>query len=270
MSLATKYPKISIVTPSYNQGAYLEQTIRSVLDQNYANLEYIIVDGGSTDNSVEIIKRYEQGLAFWSSERDKGQSDAINRGFARTTGHIMGWLNSDDMLAPGALQSLAEAYQSGIRWYHGNHSGLMADGSLLVGSGDFFGRWTHNDLLFEGAVIAQVATFWNREIWDAAGAFVLDHDLIMDYDLWLRFSRLTPSTPIFPVLGVFREHSLAKTGTEIGRAKYNAAKQERRKQEIIAMLKSQWSSGRPWEILTTAFKVLSAFKRAIFRKAQAL
>src|SRR5512134_129792 len=103
-------PKISIVTPSFNQGKYLERTIRSVIEQDYPNLEYIIIDGGSTDESVEIIRKYEKHLAYWVSEPDRGQSHAINKGFDRATGEIFGWLNSDDWYVPGALKAVAEAF----------------------------------------------------------------------------------------------------------------------------------------------------------------
>ena len=103
-------PKISIITPSYNQGQYIEQTIQSVLNQNYPNLEYIIIDGGSTDNTVEIIKKYEKQITYWVSEKDRGQSHAINKGIEKCTGVLFNWLNSDDYLEPGALHKIAETY----------------------------------------------------------------------------------------------------------------------------------------------------------------
>ena len=104
------WPKISIVTPSYNQAEYLEQTIRSVLLQRYPNLEYIIMDGGSTDGSVEIIRKYQEWITFWTSEEDQGQTDAIQKGFSRSTGSILAWLNSDDIYFPGALVAMAQAH----------------------------------------------------------------------------------------------------------------------------------------------------------------
>ena len=106
------WPKITIVTPSFNQGQYIEKTILSVLDQNYPNLEYIIIDGGSTDNSVEIIKKYEKYLSYWVSEKDKGQSNAINKGLQKFTGDVFNWLCSDDYLEPGSLRHIAEAFMS--------------------------------------------------------------------------------------------------------------------------------------------------------------
>src|SRR5262245_41237730 len=102
-----KPPRISIVTPSYNQGKFIEETIRSVIDQGYTNLEYIIIDGGSTDESIDIIRRYEKHLAYWVSESDRGAADAISKGFTRATGEIFAYLNSDDVYLPGTLQTIA-------------------------------------------------------------------------------------------------------------------------------------------------------------------
>ena len=110
---------ISIVTPTYNQGQYIEQTIQSVLNQNYPNLEYIIIDGGSTDNTVEIIKKYEKHLKFWVSEKDNGQANAINKGLQYCTGEIFNWLNSDDYLEPGALLNIANAFSSNVQMVAG-------------------------------------------------------------------------------------------------------------------------------------------------------
>lgn len=226
---ATKTPRISIVTPSYNQADYLEATIRSVLDQGYANLDYVVIDGGSTDGSVEIIKRYADRLSFWTSGRDGGQSDAINKGFARTDGDVMGWVNSDDLLTPGALAALVADYRPGLRWYHGHAGAIWSDGSETMPAGHALPRsYGYDDFLFGGAVIPQISTFWNRELWERVGGAVLDHSLIMDYDLWARFAAVVPSTSIGACLGVYREHPAAKTGTQQGRARYRRAMLKKR------------------------------------------
>jgi glycosyltransferase involved in cell wall biosynthesis len=130
---AIKWPKITIVTPSFNQGHYIEKTILSVLDQNYPNLEYIIIDGGSTDNSVEIIKKYETQLAYWVSEKDKGQSHAINKGLQRATGDIFNWLCSDDYLEEGSLEHIAEAFlkNKNIHCYAGGLRQFSLSGKTL-------------------------------------------------------------------------------------------------------------------------------------------
>src|SRR5688500_5578389 len=155
-------PRITIVTPSYNQGRFLEQTIRSVLDQGYPNLEYIIVDGASTDDSVQIIRRYEKHLAWWVSEKDKGQSDALNKGFNRATGDLFGFINSDDYLYPGSLDAVARAYQQGHEWLLGWVMRVEQDG----------GEWPQlPDPLTDAAdwlvvnPIPQQGSFWAARFW---------------------------------------------------------------------------------------------------------
>jgi glycosyltransferase involved in cell wall biosynthesis len=179
------WPKISIVTPSYNQGQFIEETIRSVLLQGYPNLEYIIIDGGSTDGSVEIIKKYEPWLTYWVSEKDRGQSHAINKGFARATGEIMAWLNSDDIYAPEALNKVAKAL-------YGKKRTLLVGASISTNNPDRLeGKLdcrhpSWSELLYDVKTFPQPSVFWTRDLWEQTGGLDEDLDLVMDYDLWLR------------------------------------------------------------------------------------
>ncbi len=205
-------PTISVVTPNLNQGAYLEQTIRSVVDQQYAGLEYIIQDGGSTDNSVEIIKRYANQLARWDSSPDRGQSHAINRGMEQTTGSIMAFLNSDDLLLPGSLAYVADYFQR-----HPEADVVYGHRLLIDEAGNEIGRWVlppHDDRVLPWAdYIPQETMFWRRSAWERVGGqldesfhFALDWDLILRFRAaGLRFVRL----PRF--LGAFRVTEQQKT-----------------------------------------------------------
>lgn len=189
-----QYPKITVVTPSYNQGKYLEDTILSVLDQNYPNLEYIIIDGGSTDGSVEIIRRYKDRLAYWVTEPDQGLYDGIQKGFERATGEIMCWLNSDDMHHRKSLFTIAELFQSltHVNWIMGCNTFYDEEGRAFVPDPDmFYNRWSKWRMYdFDGKLIQQESVFWRRSLWEKAGGYI-DRDLALagDADLWLRFFR---------------------------------------------------------------------------------
>lgn len=183
-----KYPKISIVTPSFNQGDFIEKTITSVLSQNYPNLEYIIIDGGSTDQSVDIIRKYSGRLTYWCSEKDKGQSEAINKGLAMATGQVFNWLCSDDYLEPGALFKLAEAYQAdphaagwvgGCRWVDNNYNVQWV---FYPHSLDFQ-NFARN---FNGKQLSQPSCFLNTGILKEIGGVDQSFTYAMDFNLWLR------------------------------------------------------------------------------------
>src|SRR4051794_2646456 len=176
-------PRITIVTPSYNQGPYLEQTIRSVLDQGYRNLEYIICDGGSTDQSVEIIKKYQDKLAYWCSEKDRGQSHAINKGFERATGDLYAYINSDDYFEPGAFDRVAQGYNDGGKFIVGWSQYLEANGDMRP----YPVKPTSepSDWLVKNP-IPQQSSFWSASLWKQLGPFREDLHFSFDYEYWLR------------------------------------------------------------------------------------
>ena len=159
------YPRITVVTPSYNQGRFLEETILSVIGQGYPNLEFMILDGGSTDDSVAVIKKYERHLAYWVSEKDEGQAHAINKGFARATGDILAWLNSDDMYLPGALNYIASRLDVGLpELIFGNCFHFIQDKPSATGSD--VRRWHEQRNLLLADYLIQPSTFWTRKAWE--------------------------------------------------------------------------------------------------------
>lgn len=206
------YPKISIVTPSYNQGEFLERTILSVLDQGYPNLEYIIIDGQSSDQSVEIIKKYEKHLAYWVSEEDRGQSHAINKGFGHASGELFGWLNSDDWYSSGALQAVAEAAR------------LNPSASVIVGAGDMVDeegnlvRYVKPDAITRESLYGwlhsyfwQPSCFFSKDAWIQCGPLDEELQYAMDLDLWLKIAKRFPFLTIDRNLSTSLKHPRAKT-----------------------------------------------------------
>jgi glycosyltransferase involved in cell wall biosynthesis len=205
------WPRISIVTPSYNQGQFLEQTIESVISQGYPNLEYIIVDGGSTDNSVEIIRKYEKHLAWWVSEKDRGQTHALNKGFERATGEWVAYLNSDDLYLPGALSRVSSEIRQnpGCCWLAGGCHTLQGSELCRCRYPEFLSSraaWFHHCL------VAQSSVFWKRELFQQHGLLDDSYHYCMDYEFWMRLviaGRVCQ--PVNYPISVFRYHATSKT-----------------------------------------------------------
>jgi glycosyltransferase involved in cell wall biosynthesis len=204
---------VSIITPSYNHAKYIRETIESVLGQDYPDIEYIIVDGASSDGSVEIIREYEQKLAWWVSEPDRGQTDAINKGFARAKGDIMAWLNSDDTLLPGAVSEAVKFLEENpdIGLVYGDTNFIDQDGVTI---GKFPARWTDYHKLREGYVhIPQQAAFFRGDIWRKVGPLDPSFFFAMDYDLWVRIAKISKIAYVARLWANFRLHGDAKTIT---------------------------------------------------------
>lgn len=207
---------ISIVTPSLNQAEYLEETLTSVLDQGFDGLEYVVIDGGSSDGSTDIIKRYANRLSYWVSEPDHGHADAINKGFDHTSGEIMGWINSSDVYMPWTLRTVAAVLRDvpeaqwvmGVPAYWSNAHALTSIHPTFRNRYDF--------LASHHCTIQQESVFWRRPLWDACGGRVsTDLRLACDHELWMRLSRKAPLYHVDSVLAAFRPH-LDRRGTVQG------------------------------------------------------
>ncbi len=185
------FPLVSVITPCLNQGAFLEETIQSVLSQGYPRLEYLIIDGGSQDNSLEIIRRYADRLAYWVSEADRGQAHAINKGLQVAQGEILGWLNADDLLAPGAIFRAVQAFHQNpaVDVIYGRLERIDAEGNLLPTPELPKDRVTFNKTLVVGeCVVNQPGSFWRRRAMERSG--LLDEGLLyaLDYEFWIRLA----------------------------------------------------------------------------------
>lgn len=202
----SSFPKISIVTPNYNGAKYLEDTILSVLSQNYPNLEYIIIDGGSSDGSLDIIRKYEKKLVWWISEPDHGMYHAIQKGFDRSTGEIMAWINSDDMYHRNAFYSVAEIFDSfkQVNWLVGENTFYDEYGrTVFCNESRFFSKYDFYNYDFRW--IQQESVFWRRCLWDRAGSSLnIDLKYAGDFDLWLRFIQIDRLFVTTALIGGFR------------------------------------------------------------------
>jgi glycosyltransferase involved in cell wall biosynthesis len=202
---------ISVVTPSYNQVRFIETTIRSVLAQNDVDVEYIIIDGGSTDGSVDIIRHYSDRLAAWVSEPDKGQTDAINKGFALAKGDVFAYLNSDDTYEAGALAEVARCFEThpDVGLFYGNANFIDAEGRVI---GHFPAALTDYRRLRQGYVhIPQQATFFRGDLWKKVGPLDPSFYFAMDYDLWVRLAALAPIVYVPHLWANFRLYGDSKT-----------------------------------------------------------
>lgn len=250
------YPVISLVTCSYQHGSYIEQTIRSVIDQGYPALEYIVIDGGSTDGTVEIIKRYEDALAYWVSEPDGGQSDALIKGFGRTTGEICGWLCSDDLLLPGSLHAVADFFLAHpeVQAAYGDALWIDSHGRYLRPKKEMsFNRFV---LLHDHNYIPQPSMFWRRTLYWEVGGLDPRFDLAMDADLWERFSRRTAIARIPRYLSCMRFYPEQKT-----RSRRSDSRRESR--ALLERENKQWDVPFKGALCRAAARCARVLKKAL-------
>jgi glycosyltransferase involved in cell wall biosynthesis len=224
---------VSIITPSFNQAAYLEQTILSVLEQDYLHIEYIVVDGASTDNSVDIIRKYENKLAWWVSEKDNGQADAINKGFARATGEVIAWLNSDDYYLPGTVSAAAKIFEE-------HPEVVLVYGNMLAVDehGKIFNTLNYKQLTLEDLlcfqIIGQPAVFMRRPALQAAGGLDPTFHFMLDHHLWIRLAQQGKILHVPQTWSAARYHAEAKNlaqAAEFGRDAFrilNAVAQDKK------------------------------------------
>ncbi|MCM0758036.1 glycosyltransferase [Sporomusa sphaeroides DSM 2875] len=201
------YPRISIIMPSYNQDLYIQDAIESVIVQNYPNLEFILIDGGSTDSTVDIIKRYEKYLSYWVSEPDQGHGHALNKGFSKSTGEIMAWLNSDDKYVPGAFTNVAEIFLQfpDVNWITGKTGVWDKQGNLYKEYYKY--KNIYDYILSDYGWIQQESVFWRRGLWDKAGGFINEnYKFMVDGELWTRFFLIDELWHVNARLSGYRMH----------------------------------------------------------------
>jgi glycosyltransferase involved in cell wall biosynthesis len=258
------WPRISIVTPSYSQGRFIEETIRSVLFQGYPNLEYIIMDGGSADNSVKIIKKYEPWISYWVSEKDRGQAHAVNKGWAIATGEILGWLNSDDFYMTGALHQVALAYKKGARGLIYGDCQVADENSSIRPGVKCMVNYSLIRLLTE-YTMPQPAVFVTKEFADELGLLNEALHYAMDFDFFLRaWSGMEVNRFYYipDIMAVSREHDLSKCSVSLLKGK------SRFLHENIYVLNSWWKRLEVTQKKRAYFS--AAFSRSLYRQARFL
>lgn len=215
MAQLPEYPLISLVMPSYNQGRYLENTILSVLGQQYPNLEILVMDGGSQDQSVEIIRRYESHFVHWQSCPDKGQADAINQGFARSRGDILCWLNSDDMLMPGTLLEIGRHLARRTHEPALVYGGMMIidDISEKMRCSSINGEPFDRERLTHLHYVPQPSAYWTRPLWEQVGPLNIDYHYVLDWDWFIRASKIVDFEYVSKFYSICRYHPGHKTSS---------------------------------------------------------
>jgi glycosyltransferase involved in cell wall biosynthesis len=278
------WPKISIITPSYNQGHFIEKTIRSIILQNYPNLEFIIIDGGSTDETLEIIKKYDSEITYWESHPDRGQSDAINRGFERATGDIFTWLNTDDYYLPDALYTIAQAYlnnqEKDIHVWVGAADKVDEKGQLIYHSQpedltiESFYYWRHPKKPKGKGNFLQPSCFFTRKAWEVAGPLDLELEYCMDVALWLRMAENFQFVAIPQKLAVAVGHSDAKTTKDIEYTTVEVALvlseyggREVAKVDLLKMTDNYIALRKKWEniVKSPPYRIYKRVKKIFFR-----
>jgi glycosyltransferase involved in cell wall biosynthesis len=213
MNESVNLPRISVIVPSYNQGQYVEETILSVIGQNYPDLEVIVIDGGSTDNTVQVLEKYSKYLSYWHSKQDKGQGDAVNQGMRMSSGDILCWLNSDDVYLAGTLLDIGKRLYRIVDQCHlvygaaltMNQSGETMEGGSVNGAPFDLHKLTYLDY------VVQPSAFWTRKLWQRTGELNTGYRYVLDWEWFIRASKISGFEYIPRFYSVFRYHSLHKT-----------------------------------------------------------
>jgi len=257
------YPKVSVVTPSYNQAKFLERTILSVLNQNYPNLEYVIIDGGSTDGSAEIIKKYEKYLTYWVSEPDKGQADAINKGFKISKGEILAYLNSDDTYCDGTVRKVVDYFSNHLDVYliYGDYALIDAQDNVTKYKKEI--EFDYNVLLYGFSYIPQPTVFFKGEVFAHIGLFDTKLSCAMDYDYWIRVARKYKIEHIPSLLANFRLHRYSKTWNKTTVFRKESLFLRRRYSRRCP--KSKIGSVLYFKVLYTIYRIKRIYLRSIYR-----